>query len=113
MLATLIMIRIVKDRKRGYIYDTSELSKKRENKNQCLAIFEKLVYFICKESGWAFDYGYISKGFGEQSTDSACGVYVLAILKKLFGHSEKIQSSNEYVVNQRLKMTVEILTDVE
>ena len=47
------------------------------------------------------------------STDSACGVYVLAILKKLFGHSEKIQSSNEYVVNQRLKMTVEILTDVE
>ena len=89
------------------------MSKKRENKNQCLAIFEKLVYFICKESGWAFDYGYISKGFGEQSTDSAFGVYVLAILKKLFGHSEKIQSSNEYVVNQRLKMTVEILTDVE
>ena len=42
MLATLIMIRIVKDRKRGYIYDTSELSKKRENKNQCLAIFEML-----------------------------------------------------------------------
>ena len=71
------------------------------------------MYFICKESGWAFDYGYISKGFGEQSTDSACGVYVLAILKKTFRSQRKIQSSNEYVVNQRLKLTVEILTDGE